>query len=41
MLIRVIDLETCGLPPDNAQIVEVATVDLVSNLNLLATKGAA
>ncbi len=27
--IRVIDVETCGLPPDNAQIVELATVDLV------------
>ncbi|MCC6776686.1 MAG: hypothetical protein IT537_08630 [Hyphomicrobiales bacterium] len=30
MIIRIIDTETCGLPPDNAQIVEVATVDLVS-----------
>jgi exodeoxyribonuclease X len=31
MIIRIIDTETCGLPPENAQIVEVATVDLVSN----------
>ena len=29
MIIRVIDCETCGLPPDNMQVVEVATVDLV------------
>lgn len=29
MILRVIDFETRGLPPDNAQIVEVATVDLV------------
>lgn len=31
MIIRIIDVETCGLPPDNAQIVEVATVDLVND----------
>lgn len=30
MIIRVVDVETCGLPPNDAQIVEVATVDLVS-----------
>lgn len=30
MIIRIVDVETCGLPPDNAQIVEVATVDLVA-----------
>jgi exodeoxyribonuclease X len=29
MIIRVVDTETCGLPPDNDQVVEVATVDLV------------
>jgi exodeoxyribonuclease X len=29
MILRVIDFETRGLPPDNCQIVEVATVDLV------------
>jgi exodeoxyribonuclease X len=29
MIIRIVDLETCGLPPDNVQIVEIATVDLV------------
>lgn len=29
MIIRVIDVETCGLLPDAGQIVEVATVDLV------------
>lgn len=29
MIIRVCDTETCGLPPDNMQVVEVATVDLL------------
>lgn len=29
MIIRVCDVETCGLPPDDHQVVEVATVDLV------------
>jgi exodeoxyribonuclease X len=29
MIIRICDVETCGLPPDNMQVVEVATVDLV------------
>lgn len=29
MIIRIIDTETCGLPPDNMQVVEVATVDLI------------
>lgn len=29
MIIRIVDVETCGLPPDNAQVVEIATVDLV------------
>lgn len=29
MILRIIDMETRGLPPDNCQIVEVATVDLV------------
>jgi len=28
-IIRVVDVETCGLPPDNAQVVEIATIDLV------------
>jgi exodeoxyribonuclease X len=31
MIIRVIDVETCGLPPDNTQIVEIATIDIVQN----------
>jgi exodeoxyribonuclease X len=31
MTIRIVDVETCGLPPNDAQIVEVATVDLVSS----------
>lgn len=29
MIIRVVDTETCGFAPDNDQVVEVATVDLV------------
>lgn len=28
MIIRCIDVETCGLPPDHAQVCEIATVDL-------------
>lgn len=28
MIIRVIDVETCGFPPDDAQIVEIGSVDL-------------
>ena len=28
-IVRIVDVETCGLPPDNAQVCEVATVDLV------------
>jgi exodeoxyribonuclease X len=28
-VLRIVDLETCGLPPDDCQIVEVACVDLV------------
>lgn len=31
MIIRIVDTETCGLPPDNQQVVEVATVDLVEH----------
>lgn len=31
MIIRTIDVETCGLPPDNNQVVEVATLDLVAH----------
>jgi exodeoxyribonuclease X len=40
-IIRVIDFETCGFPPDNAQIVEVATVDLVPALAGTRTDGSA
>lgn len=29
MIIRIVDVESCGLPPDDAQVVEVATVDLM------------
>jgi exodeoxyribonuclease X len=29
MIIRCLDVETCGLPPDHCQVCEIATVDLV------------
>jgi exodeoxyribonuclease X len=28
MILRIIDCETCGFPPDNRQVVEIAAVDL-------------
>jgi len=34
MIIRVVDIETCGLPPDNMQVVEIATVDLMSAVDI-------
>ena len=36
MIIRVVDTETCGFEPDN-QVVEVATVDLVSQIGIDGT----
>lgn len=39
MIIRIVDVETCGLPPDNAQVVEIATVDLVEGPSSSAAPG--
>lgn len=39
MIIRVVDVETCGFPPDHCQVCEIATIDLVQGEDSKWTRG--